>query len=37
MYARRFFTLDNFPYVTTFEMWAMIQTTSGRGQYELFM
>jgi hypothetical protein len=24
MYAQRFFTLDNFPYATTIEMWANV-------------
>jgi hypothetical protein len=29
MYAQRFFTLDTFPYATTFESWANVMAAIG--------
>jgi hypothetical protein len=31
LYAQRFFTLNTFPYATTFESWANVMTTTSRG------
>jgi hypothetical protein len=33
MHAQIFFTLYNFPYKDTYEMWSNAQSTNGQGQY----
>jgi hypothetical protein len=33
MYAQKFFTLNNFPYEDTYEMWSNVQSRNGRGRY----
>jgi hypothetical protein len=33
MHAHKVFTLHNFPYEDTYEMWSNVQSTNGRGQY----
>jgi hypothetical protein len=33
MYAHKFFTLHNFPYGDTYEMWSNVQLPNGQGQY----
>jgi hypothetical protein len=33
MHAQKFFTLYNFPYKDTYEMWSNVQSTNGRGRY----
>jgi hypothetical protein len=33
MYAQKFFTLNNFPYEDTYEMWFNVQSKNGRGRY----
>jgi hypothetical protein len=33
MYAQFFFTLQNFPYEDTYEIWSNVQSTNDRGQY----
>ncbi len=31
MYAQKFFTLHNFPYEDTYEMWSNVQLVNGQG------
>jgi len=33
MYAQKFFTLNNFPYEDTYEMWSNVQSRNGQGRY----
>jgi hypothetical protein len=33
MYAQKFFTLNNFPYEDTYEMWSNVQSRNGWGRY----
>jgi hypothetical protein len=33
VYAQIFFTLHNFPYEDSYEMWSIVQLANGRGRY----
>jgi hypothetical protein len=34
MCTQFFFTLHNFPYENTYEIWSIVQSTNGRGRYD---
>ncbi len=34
MYYQKFFTLKNFPYQTSYDLWTDVNSSNGRGQYE---